>query len=148
MTVFAIGGDDPVAIGQHRDDPGGDRLFPVIEMQEAADLLLRVKLGAFVLELADADHVSEQVQHMGPVEARFVDHGHVSSVSSVEMSPFGQAKLARLQKAAHDLARAGLGQGLAEHDLARGDGGAELLARMAADGPFQVLGPARTRGSA
>jgi hypothetical protein len=50
LAVFAVGRDDPVAIGQDRDDPGGDRLLPVIEMQEAADLLLRVELGAFVLE--------------------------------------------------------------------------------------------------
>jgi hypothetical protein len=34
-------------------------------MQEAADLLLGVELGAFVLEMADADHALEQVCDMG-----------------------------------------------------------------------------------
>ena len=44
MAVLAIGGDDAVALLQHRDDADGDRLLAVIEMQKAANLLLRVEL--------------------------------------------------------------------------------------------------------
>jgi hypothetical protein len=137
--MLAVGGDDPVVGAQHRDDAGGDRLLAVIEMQEAADLLLGVELGAFVLEPPDADHAGEQVEHMRAVEMGFV----VSSVMLVGLQgrdvALGQAQFARLQQAAHDLAAAGLGQVLAEHDLARRDGRAELLAGMAAQLAFELV---------
>ena len=72
MAVFAIGADDPVLIGQNGNDACRDRLFPVIEMQETADLFLRVKLGAALFEPADADHVAQQHQNMRPVQFRLV----------------------------------------------------------------------------
>ena len=90
MPVFAIGGDNAVGLGQHRDDARRDRLFSIIEVQEAADFFLGVEFGAFVLEFAHPYHVREQLQHMRPVEFRLVDHSHVSSVSSVEISPSGR----------------------------------------------------------
>jgi hypothetical protein len=147
LAVFAIGCDDPVAIGQDRDDPGRDRLLPVIEMQEAADLLLRVKLRAFVLEFADADHVSEQVQNMGPVEMRFVDHGHVSSVSNVEMSPSGRPSSRAFRRRRMILPERVLGRVL-RNTISRGaTAGPSFLRacpRMAVPGPHRP----RTRGSA
>ena len=91
MAVLAIGGDDPVALLQHRDDADGDRLFAVIEMQEAADLFLRVELRALVLEAADADHLLQQIQRMCPRQPRLVGGvRHRSSLSSVEISPSGR----------------------------------------------------------
>ena len=64
MAMLAIGGDDPVARLEHRDDTDRHRLLSVIEMQEASDLLLGVKLGTFVLEPANADHVPQQVERV------------------------------------------------------------------------------------
>ena len=60
VTVFAVGGDQAIPLLQNGDHTGGDRLLPVIEMQKPADLLLGVEFGAFVLELADPDHIAQQ----------------------------------------------------------------------------------------
>ena len=89
--MLAIGRDDPVPLLEHRDHTHGDRLLSVIEVQEASDLFLGVKLRAFVLEPADADHVLQQVERMGSGEPRLIDgRCHRSSLSSVEMSPSGR----------------------------------------------------------
>jgi GTP cyclohydrolase III len=65
VAVLAVGGDNAVVFAENGDHAHGDRLLAVIEMQEPADLLLGVELGAFVLEMADADHALEQLEHMG-----------------------------------------------------------------------------------
>ncbi len=57
MPVFAISGHDPVALLQHGNDTNCDGLLSVVKVKKAADLLLSVEFGAFVLELADADHL-------------------------------------------------------------------------------------------
>ena len=50
LSVLAISRDHPVALFQDRNYPDGDRLFAVVKMQESADLLLGVNLGALFLE--------------------------------------------------------------------------------------------------
>jgi len=42
MTMFTVSGHHPVLWPQNRDDPGGNRLFTIVEMQEPADFLLGV----------------------------------------------------------------------------------------------------------
>jgi hypothetical protein len=64
MAVLAVGGDKAVARLEHWNDSGGDRFFAVIEVEKAADLLLRVEFGAFLLEAADADHVTQEIKHV------------------------------------------------------------------------------------
>src|SRR5512144_998038 len=57
MRVLAIGCDNTVALFQDRDDTDSDRFLAIIDMQEPADLFLRVKLNAFAFEATDADHL-------------------------------------------------------------------------------------------
>ena len=87
VAVFAVGRHHPVARLQCSRDADSNSLFAIIEVQEAADLLLRVELVAFLLETADADHVPEKVADMGMVELHLGTH--FASPSSVERSPSG-----------------------------------------------------------
>jgi hypothetical protein len=43
MAMLAVGGDNAIARFQERNDAGGDGLLAVIEVQEAANLLLCVR---------------------------------------------------------------------------------------------------------
>ena len=62
--MLSIGGDDAIALFKHGNDPGRDRFLAVIEVEEAANLFLRVEFGAFLLEAADADHEPQEIEHM------------------------------------------------------------------------------------
>ena len=57
MAVLAVSGNHPVILAKNRDHSNRDCLFAVVEVEEAADLLLGVKFGALVLEVANADHL-------------------------------------------------------------------------------------------
>ena len=132
VPVLAIGGDDPVALFQHRDDADGDRFLAVVEMQKPADLLLRVEFGAFVLEPADADHLLQQIQHVLARQMRLVGWLRSSLLAFERRNvALRQAELAGLEQAAHDLAAARLRQVLPKRDVLRRDRRAEALARMA-----------------
>ncbi len=72
MAVLPIGGDDPIPLLEHRDHTHGNRLLSIIEVQEAPDLFLGVKLCAFVLEPANPDHVLQQIERMGSGEPRLI----------------------------------------------------------------------------
>ena len=62
MAVLAVRRDDGVVRAEHLHHADRDRLLAVVEMQEAADLPGAVELRAAVLELADAQHLAQQVQ--------------------------------------------------------------------------------------
>jgi hypothetical protein len=89
MAVLAVGRDDPVALRERRHHADGDRLLAVVEVKKSADLLLRVELGAFRLEAADAQHAAQELGDVPVVEPRLRRCRHRSSVSSVERSPSG-----------------------------------------------------------
>ena len=57
--MLAIGSDDVVVLAKrvHRAHAYG--LFADVQVQEPADLLLRVELGALLLEPAYANHVAQ-----------------------------------------------------------------------------------------
>ena len=60
VAVLAIRGDDRVVGLQRVDRAGGHRFLADVQVQEAADLLLAVEVGAPLLEAADAHHVAQQ----------------------------------------------------------------------------------------
>ena len=64
MAVLAIGRDHCIRRRKRLHRANGDRLLADVEMQKSADLLLLIKLGAFLLEAADADHRAQQCQQM------------------------------------------------------------------------------------
>ena len=66
MAVLTIGGDDAITTLQLRNDAHCYGLLSVIEMQEAANLLLGVQLCAAILKLADTQHLGEQCQRLLP----------------------------------------------------------------------------------
>jgi hypothetical protein len=57
--VVAVGRDDVVVRAQLRDGPGAAGFLPDVEVAEAADLALAIKLGGFLLDAADQQHVAE-----------------------------------------------------------------------------------------
>ncbi|MFT3685088.1 MAG: hypothetical protein QM783_09215 [Phycisphaerales bacterium] len=59
VTVVAVGGDDRVVLLKAVDGADGEGFLPDVEMAEAADLGLLVRLGAAVLKLTDGDHVGQ-----------------------------------------------------------------------------------------
>src|SRR6516164_1226589 len=91
VPVIAVGGNDPVALLEHRNDADSDCFLPIIKVQESPDLLLSIEFGAFILEAADADHLLQKIERVPPRQSRLVsNYGHRSSLSSVEMSPSGR----------------------------------------------------------
>jgi hypothetical protein len=60
MAVLAIGRDHRVGWRERLHRTDSDRLLADIEVQKTADLLLLVKLGAFLLEAPDAHHPAQQ----------------------------------------------------------------------------------------
>jgi hypothetical protein len=61
MAMLAIGRDHRVDRRQRLHRTDGDRLLADIEVQKTADLLLLIKLGAFLLEAPDAHHCPQQL---------------------------------------------------------------------------------------
>src|SRR5512133_3667213 len=92
MAVFAIGRDHCIHRRESLHRANGDRLFADIEMQKTADLLLLVKLGALLLEAANADHPAQQRQQVLAGQVRLGPMGlaHDGASSSVERSPSGR----------------------------------------------------------
>ena len=131
--MLAIGGDHRVGWRQRLHRTDGDRLLADVEMQEPADLLPLIKLGAFLLEAPDAEHLRAAVSSKcSRVRCGFGAWvSLMTSLSKRRQVALGQAKFAGLQQAAHDLAAARLGQVGAEVDLLGRDRGAEALARVA-----------------
>lgn len=70
VTVLAIGAHDPIVGVEKRNDPHCHGFLAIVQMQEAADLLLGIQFGALVLEPPDADHPGEQVDGMGMAQMR------------------------------------------------------------------------------
>src|SRR6516162_2986992 len=64
VTVFTIGGNDPVIILEHRDHTYRNRFLPIIQMEKASNFFLCIKLCAFVLEPANPDHLPQQLLNM------------------------------------------------------------------------------------
>src|SRR5690606_1936102 len=62
-----------------------DRLLTDVEVEEAADLALRIELGRLLLEAPDAEHLPEQVH-----EVLSGGRAHASLPSRVEVSPSGR----------------------------------------------------------
>ena len=56
-AVVAVGGDDAVLRAAQRDQAGGDRLLPDVQVQEAADFALLVKLGGRFFQPPDQNHL-------------------------------------------------------------------------------------------
>ena len=71
MAVLAIGRDHRVGWRQRLHRTDGDRLLADVEMHEPADLLLLIKLGAFLLEAPDAHHRAEQRSKCSRVRCGF-----------------------------------------------------------------------------
>ena len=92
MAVLAIGRDHRVGWRQRLHRTDGDRLLADVEMHESADLLLLIKLGAFLLEAPDAHHRAQQCQQVLAVQMRLWRMGvaHDGASSRVERSPSGR----------------------------------------------------------
>ena len=88
LPVVAVGGHDGVTRLQRSHDTDRDRFLPVVEVQEAADLLRLVELDALGLEAANAQHLPVQVLQVRTVEMDLF--AHFSSLSRVDRSPSGR----------------------------------------------------------
>src|SRR5271169_5223648 len=79
MAMFTIGRNDSISLLKNRDHADRDGLLAIIEMEKASNLLLRVELGAFVLEPSNADHLFQEIELMRAGQVWFV--AHCSSLS-------------------------------------------------------------------
>ena len=123
-----------VVIGEMVHDAGSYGLFADVEVQEAADLLLLVQLGARLLEPADPDHLPQQME--SSLLGEF-PHGVTSSavirLARLECRgvALGQSQLPRLEQPSHDLAAPRLRQVVLELDLTGSNRRPQLLAGKA-----------------
>ena len=87
MAVFAVGGQHRVARLQRVHHADRDRLFAVVQVQEAAYLLRLVELDALGLKAADAQHRAQQVVQVRTVKVELVGHGVASVISGLAAGP-------------------------------------------------------------
>src|SRR5579871_2872135 len=81
VSMFSIGGYDRVFCPNRLHHTDTDRLLSYIEVQKTTDLLLRIQLGALLLETPDQQHLTQQV-----IEVAAIGH---AGVSNVDKSPSG-----------------------------------------------------------
>ena len=62
VAVLAIGRHDAVVLAERVQRTNTYGFLPDVEVQEPPDLLLRIELGALLLESANADHVPQQLE--------------------------------------------------------------------------------------
>ena len=62
VAVLAVGGDDVVGRAQGRDRADAHGLLADAEVQEAADLALRVRLGRRLFDAADGQHLAIELR--------------------------------------------------------------------------------------
>ncbi len=138
--MLTVGGDHRFVGSQRLHHADRIGFLADVQMQEPADLLLRVQLGALLLEAADQDHPVQQLAGVLARQVQLADRSAAHAAPSMRGSvALGQPQFARLDQPAHDLARAGLGQVGTKFDFARRHRHAQPLARVRQQVPAQRL---------